>query len=60
MGKDEETEIAIECHAAQAPALRVGIGYFFHSTLNVRCSMFDVHLSKNKNLFSAFEVHNLG
>jgi len=29
MGKDEETEITVECHAAQAPALRVGIGYSF-------------------------------
>jgi len=41
MGKDEETEIAVMCHAAQAPALRVGIGYLFF----IRCWMFDVHLS---------------
>jgi len=29
-------------------------------SFDVERSMFDVHLSKNKNLFSAFEVHNLG
>jgi hypothetical protein len=51
MGKDEETEITVECHAAQAPlprrvragALRVGIGYLFfiqHWTLDVRCWTF--------------------
>ncbi|MDL1959527.1 MAG: hypothetical protein LWX01_08005 [Deltaproteobacteria bacterium] len=34
----EETEIAVECHAAQAPALRVGIGYLFF----IRRSSFNV------------------
>ncbi len=35
MGKDEETEIAVEYSV-----------FVFHSMLDVRCSMFDVHLSK--------------
>jgi len=37
MGKDEEIEIDVEC--------RYWI-FVFHSMLDVRCSMFDVHLSK--------------
>jgi hypothetical protein len=35
MGKDGETEIAVGC-------------LFFHSMLDVRCSMLDVHLSKHR------------
>jgi len=34
--------------------------YWVFFSFDVERSMFDVHLSKNKNLFSAFEVHNLG
>ncbi|MCD6296841.1 MAG: hypothetical protein J7M30_06775 [Deltaproteobacteria bacterium] len=29
----EKTEIAVECHAAQAPALRVGIGCLFFKAI---------------------------